>query len=323
MKVFITGGSGFIGINLINSLEELGYSIVNYDILSPPIDAHKKYWFQGDIMDLKALKKKLSDFKPDWVIHLAARTDCDENTTVEDDYQLNTKGTANVLEAVGSVDSVRRLIITSTQYVCGPGRQPKDDSDYFPHTVYGHSKVETEKLTRSAELDTIWTIIRPVNIWGPHHQRYSNEFWRIASAGLYLHPDVSAPTRTYGYIGNVIWQMLTILNSPEEKVNKQVFYVGDDPIQIDRWSIGFFKAFRGKDPIKVPMKAMKILGYIGDVISVVIRRPFFITSSRLNSMTEDYISPVTKTKNLCGDAPYSLENGIEEVVNWYQKRKDK
>jgi nucleoside-diphosphate-sugar epimerase len=323
IKVFITGGGGFIGTNLIIELEKRGDEICNFDKAEPTIADHKKYWIQGDLMDLEALTKALVDFAPDWVIHLAARTECDENTTVEKGYLVNTQGTANLLEAVRLAPSVKRAMITSTQYVCGPSRQPQNDHDYFPHTVYGWSKVETEKLTRAADLACTWTLIRPVNIWGPYHARYSDEFWKIAAAGLYVHPNIPAPTRTYGYIGNVVWQMLGLLELPAEKVHKEVFYVGDQPIKIDRWSIGFSKAFRGKEPPRIPMFVMKGLALAGDMISVVIRKPFFITSSRLRSMTEDYLSPLDKTINALGEAPYSLDEAIGKVAKWYQSRQSK
>ncbi|MGJ8676110.1 MAG: NAD-dependent epimerase/dehydratase family protein [Akkermansiaceae bacterium] len=323
MRVFITGGGGFIGTNLTLALEKLGHEIKNFDISEPTLAQHAQYWEKGDIMDADLISHSLKGFSPDWVIHLAARTECDENTTVEKGYLVNTVGTANVLEAIKSCNTVKRVIITSTQYVCGPSRQPENDDDYFPHTVYGHSKVETEKLTKAAQLPCTWTLIRPVNIWGAYHARYGKEFWRIAAAGLYVHPDVEAPTRTYGYVGNVIWQILGIFEAPAERVNKEIFYVGDQPIKIDRWSVGFFKAFRGKEPLRIPLPVMKGLGIIGDLISTVIRKPFFITSSRLQSMTQDYISPVDKTTALLGEAPYTLEAGIEEVVSWYNANNKK
>lgn len=323
MRVFITGGSGFIGTNLISALQERGDVICNFDKETPKKSEHEEFWVNGDIMNLESLKESLVSFGADWVIHLAARTECDENTTVEKGYSINTVGTSNLLESIKASASVKHAMITSSQYVCGPSRQPLGDEDYFPHTVYGWSKVETEKLTRAANLSCTWSLIRPVNIWGPYHARYADEFWKIASSGLYFHPNVPAPVRTYGYIGNVIWQMLGILELPAEKVNAEVFYVGDEPIKIDKWSIGFCKAFRGKEPPRIPLLGVKGLAIIGDMISFVIRRPFFITSSRLKSMTQDYISPVDKTIEALGESPYSLEEGIEKVVDWYKNERVK
>ena len=263
----------------------------------------------------------LSDFKPEIVIHLAARTDTIENTTVDGDYAVNVAGSKNLINSVKKSPSVKRLIMTSSQFVCAPGRLPSNDEDFYPHTVYGHSKVETEKLTRNADLECEWTIIRPVNIWGAYHERYSREFWKIADKGLYFHPGVPSPTRTYGYVGNVVWQIIKILEADSAVVNKQVFYVGDRPISIDQWVMGFCQEFRGNKPWVIPMPLMSVLAMIGDIISKFTAKPFYITSSRLRSMTEDYYAPMDKTFEIFGSPPWSLTDGIQESVKWYKTQK--
>src|SRR6187399_2676927 len=114
MKILITGGSGFIGTNAIEAFAALGWAIMNYSI-DPPLNATQAgVWRQGDIMDVGSLTAAFRDFQPDAVLHLAARADCDENTTVETGYAVNTKGTSNVLEAIRATPSVARSIITST-----------------------------------------------------------------------------------------------------------------------------------------------------------------------------------------------------------------
>ena len=97
---------------------------------------------------------------------------------MEEGYGVNVEGTENVLRAVASSPTVRRVVVTSTQYVSGPDHTPAHDEDFGPHTVYGASKVLTEELTRKAALEVPWTLIRPVNVWGPWHERYRREFWR-------------------------------------------------------------------------------------------------------------------------------------------------
>ena len=104
-----------------------------------------------------------------------------------------------MLEAIRATPSVERSIITSTQFVCGPGRVPQNETDYFPATIYGQSKVITEQLTRAADLPSCWTIIRPTNVWGPWHMRYRREFWRVLERGFIFIPAAprsSAPMLT-------------------------------------------------------------------------------------------------------------------------------
>jgi nucleoside-diphosphate-sugar epimerase len=316
MKILVTGGSGFIGTNFIDQFSKLGHTITNYS-LHPPLDPeHKQYWLEGDIMRTEALQGAFEKFQPDHVLHLAARAECDENTTVEKGYKVNTEGTQNVLDAIRATPSVQRVIITSSQFVCGPGPLPKNDSDYFPATVYGESKAISEKLTRAANLPVIWTIIRPTNIWGPWHMRYRREFWRVVQRGLYIHPGRQPVIRCYGYVKNVIDQIRKIFEAPRELVHGKTIYVGDRPTDLFDWVNGFSKALTGKPVRIVPRPLMRALALAGDLPSRLTGKPFLINSSRLRSMTTEYNTPIAETFELLGENPYSLEAGIQDTVEW-------
>ena len=203
MRILITGGSGFIGTNAIEAFSKDATALLNYSMHAPLNPEQTPYWCAGDILDATATTGAFQEFRPTHVLHLAARTECDEKTTVEKGYRANTEGTRNVLEAIRATRSVQRAIMTSSQFVCAPGRLPVNDIDYFPETVYGESKVVTEKLTREANLPCCWSIIRPTNIWGPWHMRYRLEFWRVVGRGLYVHPVHEPVIRCYGYVNTV------------------------------------------------------------------------------------------------------------------------
>ena len=163
-----------------------------------------------------------------------------------------------------------------------------------------------------------WVLIRPVNTWGPYHMRYTREFWNVVKKGWYLHPGLRSPLRCYGYVGNVTWQIQRILDLPEASVHGKVFYVGDRPATIDHWIYGFHRAIQGKDPRVIPAQLMRCMAVAGDFISLVTRRSFFITSSRLRSMTQDYAVDIEETFRVLGEAPWNLEQGIKETINWLE-----
>lgn len=315
-RVFLTGASGFIGTNLVDALEG-NAEIRNYDLAVPARERHRAYWVGGDILDSDALSRCVAELRPHVVIHLAARTDCDEDTTVEAGYPANTIGTSNVLDAVAGAPSVERLVVTSTQYVAGPDHRPEHEEDYGPHTVYGASKVETERLTRARDLPVPWTLIRPVNIWGPWHERYRREFWRVARRGWYVHPAGPPVLRTYGYVGNVVWQIGQILNASADLVHRRVFYVGDPPVDVFRWADGFCRALRGKGARRVPRVLLRCLGMLGDAMAGV-GRSFPLTTSRYRNMIQSYEVDLTPTEEAFGPAPYSLGEGIAETTSWLE-----
>ncbi len=322
MKILVTGGSGFIGTSVVEALSREGNTILNYSLHAPLNSEQMQYWRAGDILDPETTAAVFREFQPDRVLHLAARAECDENTTVETGYLVNTKGTRNVLDAIRSTPSVERTIITSSQFVCAPGRLPKDDTDYFPETVYGQSKVITERLTRAADLPTCWTIIRPTNIWGPWHIRYRREFWRVLQRGLYLHPGRQPVIRSYGYVRNVVSQIQKIFEARPEVVHGKAFYLGDRPINLLDWVNGFARALTGREVRVVPRSLMRGLALFGDIPTAVTGKPFLINSSRLHSMITDYQTPMERIFDIFGENPYTLEAGIRETVEWLKFCRD-
>ena len=322
MKFLVTGGSGFIGTNLIEHFKTCVDQILNLDI-QPPLDrAQNKFWREANILNKAQLTASFAEFRPEWVIHLAARADCDENTTVEKGYRVNVEGTRNVLEAIRVTPSVQRVIITSSQFVCGPGPLPSNDEDYFPNTVYGQSKVVTEQLTREANLSCCWTIIRPTNVWGPWHLRYRREFWRIVERGLYVHPGRQPVIRSYGYVKNVVDQIRRILELPAGQVSGKTLYLGDAAANLIEWVDGFSRALTGHGVRIVPRSFMRALALAGDVPTTITGRPFYVNSSRFKSMITDYPTPMQPTFDLLGPNPYSLAQGIDETVKWLRASRD-
>jgi nucleoside-diphosphate-sugar epimerase len=322
MRILITGGSGFIGTNFIDEISREANTILNYS-LHPPLKAeHKQYWRAGDILDPAITTAAFQEFQPDRVLHLAARAECDEKTTVEEGYRANTEGTRNVLEAIRGTPSVQRAIITSSQFVCAPGRLPKNDTDYFPETVYGQSKVITENLTHEANLSVCWTIIRPTNIWGPWHMRYRCEFWRVLERGLYVHPGHQPVIRCYGYVKNVVYQIQEIFDADVDLVRGQTFYLGDRPMNLYDWVNGFSRALTGRNVRVVPRSLLRFLALLGDIPTRLTGRAFLINSSRFHSMTTDYQTPMERTFDLFGENPYTLEAGIKETVEWLRSCRD-
>lgn len=315
MRVLITGGSGFIGTNLIDAFFERQVPILNLDINRPKKLSHLSYWRECDILDFKLTKNLFDTFKPTHVIHLAARTDTLSDNL--EDYKVNTEGTSNILSCTLGASDVAHVIITSSQFAFGPPGLPESDEDYKPIGAYGMSKVVSEKATRTAGLQCAWTIVRPTNVWGPWHPRYPHEFWLVLKKGLYLHPGGRSAVRSYGYVKNVVDQILRILEAPRALVDKKVYYLGDRPIPLSDWANGFSLAIAGRKVRVIPRFLLKVVAAFGSVLVWAgIRFP--VTLSRFRSMTEDYTTPMDSTIHDFGAPHYSLQQGIDETVQWLE-----
>ena len=122
--------------------------------------------------------------------------------------------------------------------------------------------------------------------------------------------------RSYGYVGNVVWQIDRMLTAPREVIDGRVFYVGDQPIDLKVWVEAVSKQLVGKPVRYIPTWLVKVLALCGDVLKVV-RLPFPITSGRYRSMTTDYITPMDRTIEALGEAPFGMDEGIRETIRWY------
>lgn len=314
-KILITGGSGFIGTNLVEYCLENQIDFRNFDKAQPIISEHNKYWIQGNLLDSISLNKAIENYKPNIVIHLAARADCDSNDIK--DYNDNTEGTRNLVDIIINYNFIKKIIITSTQYVYKSKNIPFPPSDdiYNPHTTYGESKVITEQIVRDSNIEICWTIVRPTNVWGPWHMRYPNELWKMLAKGYYAHPGKKEVIRTYAYVKNVVYQIIGILNAPAEKINKKTFYVGDLPIDSYLWLNELSLSIRKKKIFRIPVIIFLFSAVIGSLLRKLgISFPLYKT--RFDNMTENYFAPTNVTINEFGQYNSDLKNNVDETVTW-------
>jgi nucleoside-diphosphate-sugar epimerase len=318
-KILITGGSGFIGTNLIEKLLATpAVDFINIDISKPKIANHESYWKKIDITDKNALQKELDNFNPHIVIHLAARTDLNGKSI--EDYNANTVGVENLVEILDAINSVEQVIFTSSMYVCKPGYPPKTGDDYAPHTIYGESKVITEKVIKSNNpTKYTWCIVRPTSIWGPWFGEPYANFFHVVMGHKYFHMGEKACTKTYGYIDNTIYQIMSILDAPREQVHKKTFYLGDWPAyNISEWADEIAEYLGFKIP-KIPFTAFRLLAITGDLLKF-IRIKFPMTSFRLKNMTTDNILDLTPIKEIAPNLPVSRKQGVKNTITWIQKK---
>ncbi len=319
-RFLVTGANGFIGTNLIQAFRSYvqePYSVILVDSADPkiPLQAHET-WIKADILDAPAIQSIFKEKEPQIVVHLAALTST-EPELVMDDYRANTRGAEIIFEACEHY-KVSFLVHTSTQFVNQAPGFPASDTDYAPHTIYGESKVIAEQMLREKRFRFNWCMIRPTNIWGPFHLRYPYEFWKVLKEGKYLHPGRKKVIRSYGYVGNICWQIIELIKRrTEPSISRQVFYVGDQPMNMYEWTNAFSLAMLHKPVRVVPTWMVYLLAATGSLLRKTgIRFP--ITLSRYKSMTTDNPAPMDKTFHILGTPPYNLQQGVKETTEWLE-----
>src|SRR5919108_3843025 len=93
-RILITGGSGFIGTNLVEHFRAEGAALLNLDTRPPRNRAHAPCWRKMDILDAGSVKDAFKEFSPTHLVHMAARTDLGGLTIVG--YGPNTGGASHL-----------------------------------------------------------------------------------------------------------------------------------------------------------------------------------------------------------------------------------
>lgn len=315
-KILVTGGSGFIGTNLIEALIEKDYELLNIDMNQPKIVERKSIWRKIDITDFTLMRENVLKFSPDYIIHLAARTDLDGKLI--SDYDANTTGVENILTIIKELPKLKKIIITSSKFVNPNGYIPQNQFDYNPHTVYGESKVITEKKVWADKPHCDWCIIRPTSIWGPWFGVPYRNFFDMVMKRMYFHIGSSKCYKTYGYIGNSIYQIEKLLFTETTDVNNKVFYIGDEPTyEINEWADEISKEL-GFKVARLPAVIIKCAARFGDFLKL-FKINFPITSFRYENMTNNGINNIRKTLEIAPEMPFSRIEGTKKTIEWIIK----
>lgn len=319
MKIIITGASGFIGTNLLVFYINKGFEVFNLDIKTPRNYEYIQYWQKVDICDFDVLKKVFYEINPDYIVHLAARTDLNEKEGMEY-YRANTLGVENLVKLCAKDSGIKRVIFASSMLVNEVGYKPKDTFDYNPSTLYGQSKVIGENIVFKNK-DNIgeFCIIRPTSIWGEWFAEPYKNFFDFVLAGKFFHPGDKACTKTYGYVGNSVYQIDKLLFADINKIQEQVFYIGDKlPINISHWADEIAVAANITKPKKMYFLVFKLAGWFGDTLSK-FGVKFPMTSFRLHNMTTDHIVNLNNTYEVCSEVPYDRKSGVKRTLEWMKR----
>lgn len=180
MKIYITGISGFLSINLVRYLIQLGYTdISGIDLVDFTYPERDKITFlQGDIRREADLRNSMKD--ADIVIHTAAALPL---YTPEEIYSTDVAGTRLVLQTAQAYGVKRVIHISSTAVYGVPDHHPLYETDPMIGVGdYGKAKIQAEKICQEfREQGLCLSILRPKSFVGPERLGVFAIFYEWAS----------------------------------------------------------------------------------------------------------------------------------------------
>lgn len=312
-RIMLTGGAGFIGSKLCETLAK-DNKVLIYDNLrrnsikdTNLLSDKSITLMQGDILELRCLKKMVQDFSPDIVIHLAAIAGVDTviSNPVET-MKVNMLGTYNVLEAIKSrAGQISRFIDFSTSEIFGSHAYKVDEecnSKIGPageaRWTYSVSKLAGEHLTHSyyKQYGLRAVTVRPFNIYGPGQvgEGAIHQFIlkAIKDEEIQIHGD-GDQIRSWCYIDDFIEGIILCLNC-------------DDAIG-NSLNLGNPKA-----TITIEMLARLIKEIVNSNSNIV-----YVTKSYVD--VELRVPSIDKAKALIGfDPKIDLVSGLKKTIEWYR-----
>jgi nucleoside-diphosphate-sugar epimerase len=316
IKVLITGGLGFIGSNLAQTLEKLGADVNLYDAL---LEGYGANWANieeirnkvnvvvGDVRDYDKLKSLVAE--ADIIFHCASQVSrLLSMSNPKLDIEINCIGTINVLEAArNSENNDVRVIYTGSRASAGFAKiLPVDEKTQVdPADIYGVNKLASEMYLRvyhnTYGLKTI--TLRLNNCYGPRAQMktptygIANWFIRMALEDKTLtvyHPGTML--RDYVYIDDVV-KALILVSQRNEAVG-EMFYVGS-----------------GK-PISIMDLANEIVSIAGSGKIKMVSSPREWSSIEIG----DFYSSYGKIEKLGWKPETSIETGLRKTIDFYRDR---
>lgn len=317
-NVLVTGANGFVGSHVVEALLARGYRVrasvrksANLQWLSKlPIEIR-----YGVLAEAETLQGIADDI--DYVMHIAAATKAGSE---KEFYQANVASTINLMNAcISSKSKIKRFVFFSTLAVTGGAEKQScltETHQCKPISRYAQSKFETEiAVLREKQLLPI-VILRISAIYGPRDTE-SLAYFKFLKQGI---RPIFGKTSSLCYIQDVVQS--AILAMEKEVPSGSIYHISDgksytlDDVAKIAEKLLNKKTLRLRLPIPVLSLYAHIMHRINPNATV-------LSKDKVDELVQDcWVCDIQKAVNELGFKPaYTLEQGLEETIKWYQVQK--
>lgn len=311
MRVLVTGGAGYIGNYIIGELLDNGHDVrvldsflFGDDALAPFRDHDRFEATKGDIRHIEDLSYAMED--RDAVIHMAGIVGDPACSVNEQATQaVNVEATRTLVE-VCKLHDIERLVFASTCSVYGASELMELNEGSFlnPLSLYAESKIESEDIIfhqthgEFTDSDITATHLRLGTIFGWSRRMRFDLVVNLLTAKAVLEGDIPVyggdQYRPLVHVADAANAFVTVLEAPKEKIDHQIFNVGDNDLNYQIKKVG--KMVEDQ----VPDAEVRFVEHKED------ERTYRVSFDKIN-----YI--------LDWEAERTIEDGVEEIKTWMQE----
>lgn len=314
--VLVTGGSGFLGINLVRYLYNKGYNVRVLDIVKfdyPDMNDKIKF-FLTDVRDKKGVYDAMKGC--DCVVHTAAALPLYPEKEI---FSTNIRGIINVLECVEELKIKRMVHISSTAVYGVPDHHPLYETDKMQGVgPYGITKVRAERFCSDFRKKGLCiSVLRPKSFVGPERLGVMAIYYDWIKRGKNI-PIIGNGKNRYQLLDveDMCMSIELCLSKDKKKVNS-VFNVGAKEYTTMKEDFGAILKHVGSRkkviplPAKLVVSALKILEFFN--LSPLYKWVYETAS------TDSFVS-VGKIEKTLGFKPkYSTKEALIRNYDWYLK----
>ncbi len=322
MKVFVSGATGFIGIQLVKRLVHEGHivhALYRSQSKADLIKHQNIILFKGDILDTVSLERAMADC--DEAYHTAAFAGvwAKDPSVI---FRLNVEGALNVIETAGK-RGVRRVVLTSTAGILGPSQgEAVHESSPAPgsfFTDYEASKFQLEQqvLGRNENNPEV-VVVNPTRVYGPGYLSESNGVTKMIKQYVEgkwkLIPGDGRSSGNYVYVEDVVSGHLLAMQKglPGER-----YVLGGENISYNQ----LFEFVREASGVrhrlfKIPLWIMLAAAGVMKFISFISGRPPLIVPDLVRKFNHNWFVSSQKAREDLGYQSTDARSGIIQTVQW-------
>jgi len=329
MKIFITGSAGFIGFSLSKYLLDNNHTVYGYDGLTNYYDINLKknrnkilkrynkfYFTKGMLENKNLLKKVISGFKPQIIIHLAAQAGVRYSIEKPRTYlSSNIIGTYNVIEMAHKIKTKHLLLASSSSIYGANKKAPYKENDKVMSqlSIYASTKLATESLAHA--YSNIWslpiTAIRFFTVYGPWGRpdmalfKFTKSILKKEKIDVYNNGNLY---RDFTYIDDIVKGVSSLINKiPKNKKN----YKKDNIDSLS--SVAPFRIVNIGNSKKI--KLLDFIDALENILKIKAIRNYMPMQKGDVFMT---LANTKLLKRLTGYTPkINYKEGVRNFVKWY------